>query len=106
MVFELGDGDSNWDDLDYSGSPKLSVFFPPGSDCKELNYGQGEGQVLIDGHEWGFYYGDQGHLLAVLHDGDLSVEEASLVVSRLSANLSTKLGSEVRFALREVRPAQ
>ncbi|MCE9666968.1 hypothetical protein LY474_03995 [Myxococcus stipitatus] len=32
----------------------LSVFSPEGSRCEQLNDGQGEGQVAIDGEEWGF----------------------------------------------------
>ncbi|MCY1041903.1 hypothetical protein OV208_11315 [Corallococcus sp. bb12-1] len=98
-VFRLSCADSSWDDLDYSGTPPLSVFFPEGADCEQLNHGQGEGQVLIDGHEWGFYYNDRVHLDVVLHDGGLSVEAARQVVSRICARLTQRLGTAVRFEM-------
>lgn len=97
LVFKLSCGDSSWEALDYGVPRNLSLFFPEGSVCMQLNYGQGEGQVLIDGHEWGFYYNDGVHLDVVLHEGGLSVEEASRVVSRICARLSKQLGAEVQF---------
>lgn len=99
LVFELTCVGAGWESLDYGGPPELSVFFPAGSDCRQLNYGQGEGQVLIDGHEWGVYYNDRGNLDVVLHSGDLSIEDAQLVVSRICAQLSKRLGVAVQFSL-------
>ncbi|RKH16396.1 hypothetical protein D7X74_15640 [Corallococcus sp. CA047B] len=106
LVFKLSCDDSNWDGLDYSGSPPLSVFFPEGAVSEQLNYGQGEGQVLIDGHEWGFYYNDRRNLDVVLHDGGLSIEDASNVVSRICTKLRQQLGQDVRFALMPPAPAE
>jgi len=52
----------------------LSFFFPEGSRCEELDYGQDEGQVAIDGEEWGFSWNDRGGVHAVRHDGTRSLE--------------------------------
>jgi hypothetical protein len=50
---------------------ELASYIPPGVEWKQLNYGQGEGQVEVSGCEWGFYQ-TASHALAVeLHVGEL-----------------------------------
>lgn len=79
-------------------APGLSMFFPEGADCRELNYGQGEGQACIEGHEWGFYYNARGNLDIVLHNGDLSRERAHLVVARICKQLNDTFGAIFMFS--------
>ncbi|MCP3101814.1 hypothetical protein LZ198_23335 [Myxococcus sp. K15C18031901] len=80
----------------------LSVFFPEGSRCEQLNYGQGEGQVDIDGEEWGFYWSPHGSLRVVRHEGLRSVEQTQEVMTRIRARLAERLRGEVTFRLSSV----
>lgn len=67
-----------------SGS-ELSCFIPTGTTWKQLNYGQGEGQVEISGCEWGFYYTDESNALAIyLHVGECPAHEAFDLVRRIA----------------------
>ena len=63
-------------DLDYGNAGnELSCFIPDGFEWKQVNYGQGEGQVMINGCEWGFYYGDNDVVSVVLHSGKVPLQE-------------------------------
>jgi len=82
--------DSDFPDLAYPPSPnELSLFFPDDYSCEQINYGQGEGQVLIEDCEWGFYFNDEGNLSIVLHDGELTESEAIAVVKSICQKLSS-----------------
>jgi hypothetical protein len=42
---------------------------------RQINYGQGEGQVDVAGREWGIYQAEGGGLVLVLHSGELAAEQ-------------------------------
>lgn len=92
-TFEVVCVSGSWPEIDRPRDPALSLFFPPGAVCKQLNSGQGEGQVMIDGAEWGFYYNESGNLDVVLHGGGLSTEEAERVVRSICRQLERELGA-------------
>lgn len=90
MKFRIAPVEGLFPELDYPASPnELSLFFPAGHSCEQINYGQGEGQVLIDGMEWCFYYNDNGDLSVVLHEAGLSNAKATAVVEAICERLST-----------------
>jgi len=66
LVFEAEEFDISYGEQ----GRELSCFIPEGMSWRQLNYGQGEGQVEIDGNEWGFYYSDSGGICVVLHKGE------------------------------------
>ena len=103
LIFELTTESPTWPVFESAAEKGLSVFFPAGADCSELNYGQGEGQVLIDGHEWGFYYNEQGNLDVVLHSGDLSRDRAGLVVEQICKQLNERFAVAFSCSLKEER---
>lgn len=81
-----------------SAEPPLSVYFPAHRQCRQLNYGQGEGQVEIDGLEWGFYWNDPSDLSVILHDGALlTQDEAEQVVADICSQLERLLGGKFIF---------
>ncbi len=93
MQFEIKERNNFVPDLEYGGTDsELSCFVPDFYEWKQINYGQGEGQVLISGCEWGFYYTDNDSLSVVLHDGSVPINEATrfieLVVKKVFAEKS------------------
>ena len=67
-------------DWDYGPSVpnrrELGCFVPAGYEWKQLNYGQGEGQVEIAGCEWGFYIYSASALSVYLHVGRVDMAYA------------------------------
>lgn len=63
---------------------ELAGYIPAGTAWKQLNYGQGEGQVEIGGCEWGFYQTGGGELAIYLHTGECSATEALDFVCRIA----------------------
>lgn len=92
MVFEITCVGGGFPDIEYPRGRELSVFFPAGHACVQLNYGQGEGQVLIDGAEWGFYYSDKTTLHAVLHEPGPAPHEAAAIVAGVCARIEEQCG--------------
>ena len=77
MIFYLKERNNFVPDLQYgSTGVELECFIPDGYEWLQINYGQGEGQVLINGCEWGFYYSNHDSITVVLHEGDISEDEA------------------------------
>jgi hypothetical protein len=67
---------------------ELAGFIPAGRTWRQLNYGQGEGQVEVDGCEWGFYYAGPGILMIVLHRGEVEMSKAVEFVSGVAARIT------------------
>ena len=81
MRFDLDGNEDCLSSLSYGErSFELSCFIPDGYSWEQVNYGQGEGQVLINGNEWGFYFGDNGVLSVVLHDGSVPLSDGIIFI--------------------------
>ena len=77
MIFRLREENGFLPDLVYGDRGReLRCFIPIEYSWKQLNYGQGEGQVLINGSEWGFYYSSYETIDVILHDQATSQKEA------------------------------
>ena len=63
---------------------ELEGYIPADTVWKQLNYGQGEGQVEIGGCEWGFYQTGDGDLAIYLHTGECSAREAFDLIGRIA----------------------
>jgi hypothetical protein len=63
---------------------ELACYVPEGLEWRQINYGQGEGQVGVGGREWGFYLSRAGEMKVVLHSGQLTVEEAIAFVKSVA----------------------
>src|SRR5262249_7259580 len=65
---------------------ELQGYIPDGVKWKQLNYGQREGQVEIDGREWGIYVESlsQNALAIALHSGEVRIEAALEFVQRVA----------------------
>jgi hypothetical protein len=68
---------------------ELSCYVPSGVPWKQINYGQSEGQVEIDGREWGFYWQGPREFAVILHDGEIDVSEALQFVRAVAEKVSS-----------------
>jgi len=75
---------------------ELAPYVPAGTPWRQVNYGQGEGQVEIDGREWGFYWFRPAELSVVLHAGEVGFEGAVGLVRRVAEQVA---GPRGRFEL-------
>ena len=87
MTFAIKEKSGIIPDLDYgSRQSELSCFIPEGYDWEQTNYGQGEGQVRVEGSEWGFYYSDDG-INITLHEGIIPLSEAVRFVEKVAEKI-------------------
>lgn len=102
MKFKLKEKNGFFPDVLY-GAPdvELGCFIPEGCSWAQVNYGQGEGQVIVDGVEWGFYYGDDDSLFIIMHEGDITYDEALKFVEQVSINLFKDKSDSVIITLSE-----
>jgi len=84
MRFDLKEADGYLPDLIYGEQGnELSCFLPDDVKWEQVNYGQGEGQVMIDSCEWGFYYVDDDTISIVLHSGNMPLSDASKFIKNV-----------------------
>ena len=74
-------------------SDDLLCLVPADSVGRVLNYGQGEGQVWIDGIVWGLYVDSSGHYYLQFEEGSLRWEEFDGRVSRILSHLQSTYGA-------------
>lgn len=67
-----------------SRGSELACYIPEGLQWRQLNYGQSEGQVEIDGREWGFYWEGPNEMVVVLHSGEMEADAATNFVRRVA----------------------
>ena len=82
---------------------ELECFIPDGIEWHQINYGQGEGQVEIEGCEWGFYYGEHGEITVVLHVGQADASAALNFVHNVAHRVS---GGKIAFRIALVGTAE
>ena len=99
--FEIYCVGTEWPKMEKLQHPQLSCFFPDDSVCEQLEYGQGEGQILIDGIEWGFYYNSRGNLDVVLHENRITEKHAKKIVTGICSVLERKQGGVFKFRQNE-----
>ncbi len=74
---------------------ELECFVPPGYKWRQLNFGQGEGQIRALGCEWGFYYRPKGEIGMTLHDGEIDIGDALKFVYAVRDRVFGDRASEV-----------
>jgi hypothetical protein len=67
-----------------SRGEELSCYIPADVRWQQLNYGQWEGQVEIDGCEWGFYWTDSKTFEVILHAGGVKLNDAIQFVRKVA----------------------
>jgi len=96
MRFEIIPVEGSFPEIRYGPQGReLSGFLPENVHWHPLNYGQGEGQVMIEGCEWGFYHGMDGVKSVKLHTGTWSAEQAFAFVE----GVAKKIAGNTRYKL-------
>ena len=83
-------------DLGILSIEQLSQFIPVGLNGKPLNYGQGEGQMEIEGTVWGIYCNKNTYLLQ-FEEGSLDWLTMQKLVVAILENISEKFGREIKY---------
>lgn len=90
---------------------ELACYVPDGIQWRQLNYGQGEGQVDIDGREWGFYWDGPTEMAVLLHDKAVDLEAAVDFVRRVAKKVAgrpdgfkTSIKADTRLLQRPAPP--
>ena len=88
MKLLLGNGQN----ISFQNKDDLSKVIPFGLSGNTLNYGQGEGQVDIDGTVWGFYINSQGSYYMVLEEGVMEWSQMENLVSKIVGTINQRFG--------------
>jgi hypothetical protein len=71
MIFSITAIDEPFPQLEYGQNPRhLECFIPAGVEWHQLNFGQGEGQVEIEGCEWDSIVGDPAKSVSFCTSGN------------------------------------
>ena len=76
---------------------ELQCYLPPAVEWRQLNYGQGEGQVEIAVREWGFYFTGDGGFVVVLHFGELAIADGLTFAQNVAGMIAKGMKCEVLF---------
>lgn len=63
---------------------ELEYLIPEGVEWDQVGYGQGEGQVRMEGCEWGIYWESARRLSLQLESGQVEFEVAAATVRRIA----------------------
>ena len=104
MKFELVDRQGYIPDLVYGeAGQELSCFVPEQYQWKQVNYDNGEVDVLIDGHIWRFFFVQEG-IGVKLIDGVVSFKEADSFVRDVKEKIWGAKNQEVQMLIAGTTP--
>ena len=86
---------NNSGNIDFSCKEDLAKAIPIGFQGKPINYGQGEGQVEIDGTVWGFYLNSDGSYYMVFEEGVVGWVKIDALVHGIINALTKKFGEKI-----------
>lgn len=84
-------------DVEISSLHDLAKIIPASLRGKALNFGQGEGQVEIEGTIWGMYCGGRENYLLQYEEGLISWEEFEPILKAIQDKIKIEFGSQIRF---------
>lgn len=88
MIFSLKEATGHIPEFEYKDVGKeLACYVPNETDWEQLNYGQGEGQILAYGCVWGFYFGDSDTFSVQLHKGSIELNKAIEFVEHIKSKM-------------------
>lgn len=82
----------NSEDINFSCKADLAKAIPFGLSGKPLNYGQGEGQVEIEGTVWGFYIMPKNGYYMAFEEGVVDWEKIEKLVHAIADALTREFG--------------
>ncbi|MGR0277906.1 hypothetical protein ACUM5Y_02530 [Marinomonas dokdonensis] len=104
MKFELVDRQGYIPDLNYGESgQELACFVPSAYTFQQTNYQNGEGEVLIDGHSWQFFFTQEGIGIKLL-DGIVTLKEAEAFLQAIKSHIWGDAHQQVQIFMAGVTP--
>lgn len=85
------------ENIDLTSKEDLALFIPDHLDGKVLNYGQGEGQIEIEGTVWGLYVNNENFYYFTLEEGFISWDKFTALVDSILVKVNSEFG--VNFSL-------
>ncbi|MEL6760756.1 MAG: hypothetical protein AAFP04_10175 [Myxococcota bacterium] len=73
-----------------TGLWEVLLTLPILNSASVLNSGQGEGQFMLNGQEWGFYYNSRGPEL-IAHEPTISLRTAEAIAESVRNELEARL---------------
>ncbi|RDL45260.1 hypothetical protein DN730_06515 [Marinomonas piezotolerans] len=104
MKFGLVDRQGYVPDMKYGeAGQELSCFVPSGYTFKQVSYVNGEGEVLVDGHTWRFFFTQEG-IGAELMTGIVTLKEAETFLSAVKSHIWGDSHQQVQIFISGVAP--
>lgn len=75
----------------------LERLIPSTFTSKAINYGQGEGQLNIEGDIWGFYVNENGNYNIQYEEGSISLGDFMRIILDLESHLKKMYGTSISF---------
>jgi hypothetical protein len=86
-------------DIEISSIKDLSMIIPNSFNGKALNYGQGEGQVEIEGIIWGLYYGENNNYFLQYEEGFIDWNKFKDLFEAIIKQIQFEFGSHLKFCV-------
>jgi len=90
---------SNANDVEFETLVDLNRLIPEGIDGKILNYGQGEGQVLIGESVWGIYAKSENESVLQYENGLIDFFTLLALTSKIMDKLRREFSSDLEFKI-------
>ena len=91
---------SNAVKVEFKTKIDLLQLIPDGIDGKVLNYGQGEGQVLIGESVWGIYYSSNTECVLQYEEGIIDFLTVLALATRIIEKLKREFGQDLIFRIK------
>ena len=87
----------NSEKVEFKDSNALSLVIPENMKGKVVNYGQGEGQVEIEGIVFGFYFGEDNKYYFSVEEGVTEWERIKVLVDAIQNKIQKEFGESIRL---------
>ncbi len=84
----------------------LSRVLPSAVASEVLNYGQGEGQIQIDGTVWGLYVNGPDSYRLCFEEGQCSIPAFQRFVSMFIEKITAEFGAGIQFNIQGSWPSE
>ena len=85
--------------INISSLEDLAKIIPNNLNGKALNYGQGEGQVEIDGSIWGMYCGGKEHYFLQYEEGLKDWNTFKDLLNAIIKQIQSEFGPNLKFTI-------
>lgn len=85
------------EDIDFTSKEDLALFLPDHLEGRVLNYGQGEGQIEIEGTVWGLYVNSDNNYYFTFEEGFINWERFTYLVESILVTVNQEFDG--RFSL-------